>query len=245
MPLRVVTREVDIIRPRHFHVGMFRLAIVLLALGICLPVASLRAQLAWEKTEVELHPSAEDATAVGVFKYQNKGEKPVHITSVHTSCGCTTAGAVKNDVAPGEKGEITATFNIGGRTGVQQKTVTVTTDDAKQPTTLLTLKAIITVAVEVQPSFVFWNLGEQPTAKMITVKTSSELAVKSLEVAASTADFTTKVQPGSGAGEFQIAVQPRDTAKAVVAGLTITPVGAAAGKAYHATARVTNAKAAQ
>ncbi len=57
----------------------------------------------------------------------------------------------KNDVAPGEKGEVTATFKIGGRTGVQQKTVTVETDDPAEPTTNLLLKAVIEQAVEIQP----------------------------------------------------------------------------------------------
>ncbi|MDQ6809953.1 MAG: DUF1573 domain-containing protein [Verrucomicrobiota bacterium] len=217
---------------------------IVLAL-FCAVAGSARAQLAWEKTEVELHPASTDATAVGNFKYQNKGDKPVHISSVHTSCGCTTAGVQKNDVAPGEKGEITATFNIGGRTGVQTKTVTVTTDDPKQPTTLLTLKAVIAQGLELQPALVFWESGEASKPKTITVKTSKEMPVKSLDVASSNPDFSTKVESGPGEGEFRINVQPRETTRTMNATLTIKPEPSAGGaKAYYATARVTPGSAA-
>ena len=73
------------------------------------------AALTWETTEVDVHPTLSDKTAVAHFKYKNTGDKPVKITSVHPSCGCTTAALAKDVVAPNESGEITATFNIGDR----------------------------------------------------------------------------------------------------------------------------------
>jgi len=78
---------------------------LLVILSLC---SVVRAELAWEKTELDLHPAIGDATAVGIFKYENKGKTPIHFNGVHTSCGCTVAALKKNDVAPGEKGEITA-----------------------------------------------------------------------------------------------------------------------------------------
>src|SRR4030095_17012999 len=88
-----------------------------------------RADLKWEQTTIELHPTAADKQAVGHFKYQNNGKTPVRFKSVHASCGCTTAQTQKEEVPPGQTGEITATFNIGDRTGTQVKTVSVETDD--------------------------------------------------------------------------------------------------------------------
>src|SRR2546430_1392077 len=84
-----------------------------------------RAELKWEQTSVDLQPALGDKQAVAHFKYENVGKTPVHFTSVHASCGCTTAQTQNEQVAPGEKGEITATFNIGGRTGTQVKTGTM------------------------------------------------------------------------------------------------------------------------
>src|SRR5215467_8360593 len=104
-----------------------RLFIFTLSIFLC---AMARAELKWEQTMIELHPMPADTQAVGHFKYQNTGDKPVHFRSVRTSCGCTAAQSQKDEVPPGDKGEITATFNIGDRTGTQIKTVTVETDEA-------------------------------------------------------------------------------------------------------------------
>jgi hypothetical protein len=95
-----------------------------------------RAELKWEQTAVELHPARGDKQAIGHYKYQNVGKTPVHFKSVHASCGCTAAQSQKDQVGPGEKGEITATFNIGDRTGTQIKTVTVETDEAANQKTV-------------------------------------------------------------------------------------------------------------
>jgi hypothetical protein len=203
-----------------------------------------QAQLAWEKTELELTPALGEASAVGVFKYQNKGDKTIQIKAVRTSCGCTTAALQKNDVAPGEKGEITATFKIGDRTGLQVKSVTVETDDPKQPTTVLTLKAMIAQFLDLQPTFVFWQTGEAAKSKTIVAKAGKGVSIKNIEVTSSSPDFTTKVEPGS-AGEFKINVTPRDTARSSTSTLTIKPDSAAgAGKVYYASARVTGPTAA-
>src|SRR5438874_9500032 len=145
--------------------------IIAFALSIIISL-SARAELKWEQTSVELHPTPADKQAVGHFKYQNTGKTPVHFKSVHASCGCTTAQTQKDEVPPGEKGEITATFNIGDRTGTQIKTVTVQTDDPDptRATTQLTLKTIIPQLLELQPMFVTWQSGEEPKPKFITAK---------------------------------------------------------------------------
>src|SRR5712692_9811257 len=67
--------------------------------------AAARAELKWEQTQVELHPAVGDKEAIGHFKYQNTGDKPVRFKSVRSSCGCTTAQTQKEEVPPGEKGE--------------------------------------------------------------------------------------------------------------------------------------------
>jgi len=198
-----------------------------------------QAQLTWEKTEIELNPPAGAESAVATFKYENKGTTPINIKAVRTSCGCTTAALKKNDVAPGEKGEITATFKPGDNVGVLQKTVTVETDDAKTPQTVLTLKANITQMLVLQPNFVFWQANEDPKPKTIVATAGKGVTIKSLEVTSSTPDFTTKVEPGAAAGEFKIIVQPRETSHQINANLTIKPDSSVSpGKVFNASARV-------
>jgi len=200
---------------------------------------SARAELKWEQTSVDLRPAFNDKQAVAHFKYENVGNTPIHFKSVHASCGCTTAQTQNEQVGPGQKGEITATFNIGGRTGTQVKTVTVQTDDPERSTIVLTLKAVITPLLELQPTLVYWQNGEEPKPKIITAKANKDAAIKKLNVASSTPDFTAKVDAGSAPNEFRISVQPRDTTKAVYATLTIKPDSPAnTGNMFAAAARV-------
>src|SRR5438045_9789983 len=182
-----------------------------LLIAIILCGVTAQAELVWEKTEIELHPTVGDATAVGVFKYQNKGDAPIHFKSApRTSCGCTVAALQKNDVAPGEKGEITATFSIGDRTGLQQQTINVETDNAQKPVTVLTLKAMIAQLLELQPAFVFWQSGEDPKPKTILAKAGKGVTIKNLEVTSSCREFPAKAEPGA-ARACKTKVQPSAT----------------------------------
>src|SRR4026208_519994 len=161
-----------------------------------------RAELKWEQTSVELHPAPADKQAIGHFKYENTGKTPVHFKSVHASCGCTTAQSQKEEVPPGEKGEITATFNIGDGTGTQVKTVTVETDEATNQKTVLTLKAEIPQQLEISPTFVFWKQGEKPDPKTITVHAGKDFSVKHIKITSSSPDFQTKIEE-NGEGQFK------------------------------------------
>lgn len=198
-----------------------------------------RAELKWEQTSVDLHPAPTDKQAVGHFKYQNVGKTPVHFKSVHASCGCTIPSQThKDQVPPGDKGEITATFNIGDRTGTQIKTVTVETDEAPNQKTVLTLKAEIPQQLEVTPNFVFWKQGDKPDSKTINVKVGKDFTVKHIKVTSSTPEFQTKVEE-AGNGQFKIDVKPQDTSKVSASMLTIQPEDSQ--KVFYATARITNA----
>src|SRR5438552_1207832 len=200
--------------------------------------AAAQAELKWEQTTIELHPTPGDEKAVGHFKYQNTGNNPVRFKSVRTSCGCTVAQTQKEEVERGGNGEITATFNIGDRTGTQVKTVTVETDDSANSTTVLTLKAVIPQDLQVAPTFVFWQQGEAPKPKIIEVTAQKDYPVKHLKVTSSSPDFEPKVQE-TGPGQFKISIQPKETNRPVAAILTIQPDDSP--KKFQATARVVTA----
>jgi len=199
--------------------------------------ASARSELKWEQTQLELHPAVGDKVAVGHFKYKNTGTAPVKIKSVHSSCGCTTAQTQKDQVAPGESGEITATFNIGDRTGTQVKSVTVETDNPAQASTVLVLKAVIPQMLEVQPALVYWQGGEAPKSKTVSVTAGKDFPVKQIKVTPVSTDFQVKVSK-VGDGEFKVEVQPRDTAHQMVATFAIQPDDSP--KAVYLSARVIN-----
>jgi Protein of unknown function (DUF1573) len=196
---------------------------------------SARAELKWEQTQIELHPATGDKEAVGHFKYKNVGNGPVKIKSVHTSCGCTAAQSQKDAIAPGDAGEVTATFKIGDRTGTQVKGVTVETDDPTHPTVALVLTTVIPGSLEIQPALVYWKTGEEPKAKSVSAKAGKGFPVQEIKITPASADFETKVTKVSE-GEFKIDIQPRDTTRPSLAVFTLQ--ADKSPKIFRVTARV-------
>lgn len=59
------------------------------------------------------------------FTITNKGNKPITISNVTASCGCTTPKWTKDPIAPDKKGKIEATYDPKGRPGPFHKTISV------------------------------------------------------------------------------------------------------------------------
>ncbi|MCX6292577.1 MAG: DUF1573 domain-containing protein [Bacteroidetes bacterium] len=73
------------------------------------------------------------------FNFVNAGKEPLVITEAHGSCGCTVPSWPKEPVAKGAKGQIHVEFNSTGKMGMQDKTVTITSN-AKVGSKVLHLK---------------------------------------------------------------------------------------------------------
>lgn len=67
-----------------------------------------------------------------VFGFVNKGNKPLHIKKVHSSCGCTKASYTRGNIAPGARGEVTVEFDAA-MLGTFSKHVEVYTNESKEP----------------------------------------------------------------------------------------------------------------
>jgi hypothetical protein len=78
-----------------------------------------------------------------VYKFTNTGKADLVISSAKPSCGCTVPSYTQTPVKPGESGEIKAVFDSTGKSGSQNKTITVTMNTVKGIETL-TFKANIT-----------------------------------------------------------------------------------------------------
>ena len=193
------------------------------AIGLLLAVqGAAHGALTWETKNADLHPTLADKEAIAHYKYKNTGDKPIKISSVRASCGCTTAALAKDVVAPGESGEITATFTIGNRLGVQKKTITVVTDDTTEPT-LLTLNATIPQLLEISPTFLFWSVNDTLEAKSITVTVGKEFPVTKLNVTSTDKSIKTEVGPGPSDKAFKITVTPTETGRPINAVLKVEP----------------------
>ncbi|MGQ9848387.1 MAG: DUF1573 domain-containing protein [Bacteroidales bacterium] len=68
------------------------------------------------------------------FTFKNVGKSDLIISTVHASCGCTVTKYDSNPIAPGKEGKIEVVFDSSGRSGLQNKTITVLANT--QPSTV-------------------------------------------------------------------------------------------------------------
>ncbi len=59
------------------------------------------------------------------FTFKNTGEAPLIIESATAACGCTVPNYPKEPIAPGKEGKIDVQFNSQGKSGQQNKKVTI------------------------------------------------------------------------------------------------------------------------
>lgn len=71
------------------------------------------------------------------FSLTNNGKSDLIIRNVRSSCGCTAVVPSKKVIAPGETAPIKVTFDSRGKRGRQSKSITVITNDPKNPTATL------------------------------------------------------------------------------------------------------------
>ncbi|MGK7395089.1 MAG: DUF1573 domain-containing protein [Candidatus Cyclobacteriaceae bacterium M3_2C_046] len=65
------------------------------------------------------------------FEFKNTGNQPLVLSNVLTTCGCTVTEWPKDPVAPGKSGQIEVKFNSTGRTGKQNKVITIISNATK------------------------------------------------------------------------------------------------------------------
>lgn len=80
--------------------------------------------------------SESDGSVQHTFSFVNSGDKPIKISRVKASCGCTTPGWTKEQILPGDSGYVKAKYNARNRPGRFRKSLKVTTNEASANKTL-------------------------------------------------------------------------------------------------------------
>jgi hypothetical protein len=62
------------------------------------------------------------------YKFKNSGKSPLIILNATATCGCTVPVVPKDPIKPGEEGEIKVVFDSNGKSGMQDKVITVTSN---------------------------------------------------------------------------------------------------------------------
>lgn len=77
------------------------------------------------------------------FSFVNKGSSNLIIKDIKTSCGCTAALLSQDNLAPGQEGTVKVELDTKNRSGKMSRTITINSNDPKDPTKVLTIYADI------------------------------------------------------------------------------------------------------
>ena len=108
--------------------------------------------LAWHDA---LNTADLDTLVAGLHRFQfhfvNAGDEDLIFEFCKTSCGCLVASCPSEPIPPGAKGEIDVAYNTVGKSGPQQKSITISTNDRQRPIRAIRVVAYI-VPLPAQPA---------------------------------------------------------------------------------------------
>ena len=101
----------------------------------------------YENTDHDFGTITEGQKVSYTYKVKNTGEAPLIIQSAQPSCGCTVPTFSKDPIPVNGSGFVTAEFDSSGKPGINNKTITVTSNTWPKVTTLR-FKAMVTPKAE-------------------------------------------------------------------------------------------------
>lgn len=94
------------------------------------------AEMTFEVLEYNFGTIKQGESVTREFSFTNTGKEDLIISNAQGSCGCTVPVWPKEPVKKGAKNEIKVTFNSAGKMGMQDKTVTITSNAKNSPQVL-------------------------------------------------------------------------------------------------------------
>jgi Protein of unknown function (DUF1573) len=104
------------------------------------------------------------------YVFTNVGSAMLQVSNVQATCGCTTAGEWTRQVEPGKIGSIPIEFNSASYSGAVGKSITVTCNDANQPTVVLQINGNIWRPIDVSPQIAMLNVTSEMPSNSMTVR---------------------------------------------------------------------------
>ncbi|MCU0369119.1 MAG: DUF1573 domain-containing protein [Cyclobacteriaceae bacterium] len=105
--------------------------------------------ITFETTDHDFGTIKEGQKVTYTYKVKNTGEAPLIIQSAQPSCGCTVPTYTQDPIPVGGAGFVTAEFDSSGKPGINNKTITITSNTWPKVTTLR-FKAMVTPQSELQ-----------------------------------------------------------------------------------------------
>lgn len=102
---------------------------------------SIGARIFFPETQHDFGKVKEGLKVEYTFKFENKGTESLVVKDIKTSCGCTAAVVSNSSLKPGEVGSIKVDFDTKNRSGRNSKSITIVSNDKKEPNKIITIYA--------------------------------------------------------------------------------------------------------
>ncbi len=192
--------------------------LILLALASS---AIAHAELTLDVTAVELKPKPEDEEVETTFKFRNNGSKTVKILGLESACSCLSAELDKAEYLPGEVGTGHASFKVSTFVGRHEKSVTVSTDDPKQPEWQVNFILDVPAVVDIKPKTLEWFIGDTPGSKSSLVRFTGDVPMKIIKVTPIRDNVNFDWKELKEGREYLVTVTPKSTQDVTFSALKI------------------------
>ncbi|MBP1597005.1 MAG: hypothetical protein H6Q05_2382 [Acidobacteria bacterium] len=186
------------------------LIFVLLTAGGILPAGQDKGpSIAFDSIAKNFGKATEGETLRHVFKFTNKGSAPLEVISVNASCGCTSTLLSSQKIAPGQSGQLEVTIATEGlNTPEINKTVSITSNDPRQPQVILSLTAeLVPEFVISEPSVYFGtNPRGKEVSKEILVTIPPDKAIELVSAISTDENVTVRLEPVAGSSGKKVKV---------------------------------------
>jgi hypothetical protein len=149
-----------------------------------------------------------DAVVTHRYVLTNQGARVVKILAVRAGCGCTTAVAATNEVAPGQSTTVEAVINFKGRRGRQAKSIIAETDDPGNRLVRMEFTGVVIVPIEAQPEGIhFGTIGaEGRLAREVLLTAVSTNSFQVLSAKSTSPYLTVTIEPREAGRQYLIKV---------------------------------------
>lgn len=105
---------------------------------------------------------------------KNIGDQKLNLGKVEVSCGCTGTVISKKELKPGDTTSMLITFNSSAFTGPVHKSLTINSNAADAPRTVVDLSAIVIEDLSFSPAWFFFKDAEADRKSTAVVKVKNE-----------------------------------------------------------------------
>jgi hypothetical protein len=118
-------------------------------------------QLVAEQLNYDFGEVLQGAKVEYTYRFRNAGDAVLEVGNVRSSCGCTAALLSARRIAPGDIGELQATFDSTRFQGAVSKVITLDSNDPQHPQVAFNLFGKVKAELLLQPERVNWGVVEK------------------------------------------------------------------------------------